>query len=90
VIEMVSGNGPVPAPASVSGAQAQEPSGALFPMAHHVREVPHYALQVPAMDVREETRVDRSPRRVFKHAAGGLIRVLDGALAVQGKDRNVD
>jgi hypothetical protein len=70
---MVSGNGSVPPPASVPSAQAQEPPGPLLSMTHHVRQVAHHALQVPAMDVREETGVDRVLRRIFEGTTGGLV-----------------
>ena len=81
-VEIVSGNGPVPAPPSVSRAKTQKPPGPLLPMAHHVREVLHDPAQVAAVNVGEEAGIDRFVGRIFENTACRLVRVLDGAFTV--------
>ncbi len=44
MVKVVSGDGSVPAPAPVPGAEAEEPPGPLLPMTYHVCQVPHYTL----------------------------------------------
>jgi len=86
---MVASHGAVPAPAPVSGAEAQEPSGPLRPVTHHVCQVPHHAVQVAAVDVGEEAGLERVVDPVFEGAAGRLVRPLNGATAVQIQHRGV-
>lgn len=58
LIEMVMGEGPIPAPPPVPRAETQKPTGALLAVAYHEREVPHHAAQVLAVYVREKTWLD--------------------------------
>lgn len=81
-VKVVPSHGAVPAPAPVSGAEAQEPPGPLRSVAHHVRQVPHHALQVAPVDVGEETGLERVVHPVFEGTAGRLVRPLNGAATV--------
>jgi len=82
LVEEVSGDGPVPAPPSVSGAKTQKPPGSLLPVVHHMREVLHDPAQVAAVNVGEEAGVDRFVGRIFENTLCRFIRMLDGAVTV--------
>ena len=82
LIEMIPGDASVPAPAPVSGAETQEPPDPLLSMAHHVRQVPHDAPEVAAVDVREEAGVGGCVGGILKHTARRFGKVLDRPVPV--------
>lgn len=88
-IEVIFGDGPVPAPALSSGAQPQQPPSVLLVVGDHVGEVLHHPLQIVTVDVREKVRLEGPVRRVVQDAPGPFRQVLNGALLVQNEERDV-